>query len=122
MRQHSFAFLLQEFIKPRQRSLQRIDAMLWLAEAMTLARITNQDSFDTTTTQRHVHLFSLRYVHVVVLFAMDEKRGRQRLLHVTQRRPLPQQFIIVPRKTTKLRVNQVLIKRSRIETDQIADA
>ena len=26
--------------------------MLWLAEAMTLARITNQDSFDTMTTQR----------------------------------------------------------------------
>ena len=46
--------------------------MLWLAEAMTLARITNQDSFDTMTTQRHVHLFSLRYVHVVVLLAVDE--------------------------------------------------
>src|SRR5207244_11180083 len=40
----TFAYLslLQKFIKPRQRSLQHIDAMLWLAEAMTFARITNE--------------------------------------------------------------------------------
>src|SRR4029077_4002997 len=110
----TFAYLslLQKFIEPRQRSLKRIDPILWLAEAMAFARITNEDGFDATTTQRHVHLLSLRYMHVVVLFAMDEKRGRQRLFHVTQRRPLPEQFVIVPGKTAELRVNQVLIKRS----------
>src|SRR5437868_14972231 len=54
----TFAYLslLQKFIEPRQRSLKRIDAMLGLAQAMAFAWITNEDSFDATTTQRHVHL------------------------------------------------------------------
>src|SRR2546422_5931994 len=90
--------LLQEFIKPGQCSFERIDAMLRFAQTMTFAWITNEDSFDATTTQSHIHLFSLCDVHVVVLFAVDEKRGRQCLLHVTERRPLPQQLVIVPGK------------------------
>lgn len=42
--------LLQISIEPRQRSLQGIDAMLWLAQAMTFAGITHKHRLDSATT------------------------------------------------------------------------
>src|SRR5258705_3048424 len=106
-------------IKPRERPLQRVNAMLRLAQAMSLAWITHQYSFNSAPFQRSIHLFRLRDVNVVVLFAMNEQRRRLCLPDVAQRRPLPELFVVVPGKTTKLGVNQILIKRGGIEADQI---
>ena len=114
--------LLQIPIKPRQRSFQCIDAMLRLAQPVSLSRIPHQNSLNSAALQRHVHLFRLRDVNVVVLLAMNEQRRRLRLFDVSQRRPLPEQIVIVPGKAAKLRMNQILVKRSGIEADQIADA
>src|SRR5437867_11967764 len=117
-----FKNLLQETIEPRERALQRIHPVLWLAQPMTFTRITHQHSFYAAAAERHVHFFGLRDVYVVVLLAVNEKRGRLGLPRIAQRRPLPEQIIVVPRKAAKLNVNQVLIQRSRIEADQVADA
>src|SRR5260370_15924085 len=75
-----------------------------------------------STTPDLVSRFRVSDVNVIGLLGVDENRGRQCLLHITQGRPLPQQLVIVPGKAAKLCMNQILIKRSRIETDQVADA
>jgi len=63
---------LQESIEPGERSLQSIYAMARLAQAVTFARVTHEHSFHAAPTERHVHFFGLRDVHVVVLFSVDE--------------------------------------------------
>src|SRR5260370_36197058 len=113
--------LLQVTIEPGKRSLQRIDAMPWLAQAVTLARVTHEDRVHAATFESHVHLFGLGDMNIVVLFAVNEQRRRLRLSHITKRRPLPKQVVIVPGKAAELSVNQILIKRSRIKADQITD-
>src|SRR3989442_83076 len=104
--------LLQKPIEPGDRSLQCIDTVPWLAQAVALAWIANEHSLNPATLKRHVHFFGLSDVHVVVLLAVDEQRRRLRLPHIAQRRPLPKQVVIVPGKAAKLRVKQILIERS----------
>src|SRR6266436_6033436 len=53
---------------------------------------------------------------------MNEQRRRLCLFDITQWRPLPKLIVIVPGKAAKLCVDQVLVKRSRIEADQVTDA
>src|ERR1043166_4327840 len=108
---------LQILIKPVEGSLEHINAMSGLAETMPFTRIADQDGIDAAATQSHVHLFSLRDVHVIVLLTVNEHGRRLRLSNVPQRRPLPQQVVIVPRKAAELRMNQILIKRGRIKAD-----
>ena len=57
--------------------------MPWLSQAMTFAWITHQDCLDAAPFQRHVHLFRLRDVHVVVVLAVKEERGSLGLSHVS---------------------------------------
>ena len=96
--------------------------MLRFTKAVAFPRITHEHAGDAAPPQGHVHLFGLSDVHIVILLAVNEHRGRLRLPHVTKRRPLPKQIVIVPRKAAKLGVDQILIQRGRIKTDQVAHA
>ena len=96
--------------------------MLRLAEAMTFARISHEHSVNASPSQGHVHLLGLGDVNVIVLLAVNEHRWGLRLPRVAKWRPLPKRIVIVPWKAAKLRVHQILIKRSRVKTDQVAYA
>src|SRR5260370_10990581 len=114
--------LLQVSIEPRERALESVDAMPRLAQPVPFTRIAHQDCIHTAPSDCHVHLFCLSNVHIVVLLSMNEHRRCLCLSGVTQRRPLPWQIVIVPLKSAKLCMKQILIKRSRVEPDQVAEA
>ena len=77
--------LLHVTIEPAHRPLQRIQTMLRLAQAVAFAWIADEDCLDAASLQRHVHLFGLGDVNVVVVFAVEEQCRSLHLPHVTQR-------------------------------------
>ena len=95
--------------------------MARFAEAVAFARVAREHGLDIAAAQGHVHLFGLRDVYVVVQLAVDKERRRLDGAHVAQRRPTPQQIIIVPREAAKLGVDQILIKRRGVEADEVRD-
>src|SRR5919202_755838 len=87
---------LQVLIEPGERALQRVLSVARLAQAVALARVAHEDRVYAAPPQRHVHLFGLRDVHVVILLAVDEERRRLHLPGVADGRPALQQVVVVP--------------------------
>src|SRR6185295_19454406 len=74
-------------LEPRQRPFKCINSMFGFTQTMSLPRVTNQHRFYASSLQGHVHLFRLRYVNIVIVFAMKKQCRCLHLSDVTKWRP-----------------------------------
>ena len=68
--------LRKMFFVPRDAAVDRIDVVRDFGESVSFARIANEDGFRAHIFQRDEKLLSFRNGHIIVVFAVQEHRGR----------------------------------------------